>query len=581
MYDVIILNGTIYDGTGKDAYQADLAINGDRIAKIGDLKSEEASRKIDAKGKCVVPGFIEPHSHCDLSVLFWPQMTSYLQQGVTTTVGGNCGHSFGPVGDELYRAAIVDSKVGFEVAKEYFSTVTLLMPKAPAVEALKKEYGIDMDWHSFGEYIDRCNEAGMCANIVPLVGYSAIRGTIMGLDCCREASEEELDQIEDLVRKCMEEGAFGMSTGTDPQYLPGPFATKEETIRMLKVVAEYDGIFSSHTRNYDMAKGIPDRMGGYHDMLEEALSAGVRANVSHVHTLGMGVDDASNAKAAEETLAYFEEMAAKGLDLSYDVIPSPFSMDLTVPYFATFLRPFVLWCGGRKQFAKHLESQDTRKMVHAIVDAGLYPYLDSKNLMTSIYPLLVVSRHKNHPEAIGMNLLAYAQSIEKDPLDAALDLFISDPDMGTDMALPDAQTSNEILCRHEMAMPCADGFSGDKDTNFGINEDLGMLSNPMNLSCMIRWLNLHGKKRFEDSIRQITSFPAQRFAIADRGVLEEGKFADIVILDKDGLVSHDRDEDPLQYPEGIDYVFVNGQLSIDHKKQIEGVKAGRMLRKGR
>ena len=97
----------------------------------------------------------------------------------------------------------------------------------------------------------------------------------------------------------------------------------------------------------------------------------------------------------------------------------------------------------------------------------------------------------------------------------------------------------------------------------------------------IRWLTLQGKDRFEDSIRQITSYPAKRFAIKDRGVLEEGKYADIVILNKDQLVSHDRDEDPLQYPEGIDYVFVNGQLSIDHKKQIEGVKAGRMLKKER
>ncbi len=581
MYDVIILNGLIADGTGRDAYQADIAISGDRIAKIGDLKNESAEKTIDAKGSYVTPGFIEPHSHTDLSVLFWPQMTNYLEQGVTTTVGGNCGHSYGPIGDELYRAAIVDTKVGFEVGKEYFNNVTLLMPKQAAAAALKKEYGIDLDWNSFGDYIDKCNRSGMCANIVPLVGYSAVRGAVMGLDCCREATEEELDRIEDLVRQCMEEGAFGMSTGTDPQYVPGPFATKEETIRMLKVVAEYDGIFASHTRNYDMAKGVPDRMGGYHDMLEEALAAGVRANVSHVHTLGMGADDESNAKAARETLAYFEEMRDKGLDLSYDVIPSPYSMDMTVPYFATFLRPFVLWCGGRKEFAKHLQSEDTRKMVHALVDAGLYPFLDEKNLMTSIYPLLTISRHKTHPELVGMNLMAYGQSSGKSLLDAVLDLFAEDPDMGTDMALPDATTSNEILCRHEMAMPCADGFSGDKDTNIGISEDLGMLPNPMNLSCMIRWLTLHGKDRFEDSIRQITSYPAKRFAIKDRGVLEEGKYADIVILNKDQLVSHDRDEDPLQYPEGIDYVFVNGQLSIDHKKQIEGVKAGRMLKKER
>lgn len=579
MYDTIIRNGLICDGSGRDAYTADIAIEGDRIVKIGDLKDETASREIDASGKQVTPGFIDPHTHTDLSVLFWPQMTNYLEQGVTTTVGGNCGHSYGPVGDELYRAAIVDTKVGFDVAKEYFNTVTLLMPKKEAAEALKKEYGIEMNWHSFGEYIDRCNEAGMSGNIVPLVGYSAIRGTVMGLDCCREASEEELDRLEALTQQCMEEGAFGLSTGTDPQYVPGPFATKEETIRMLKVVKKYDGIFTSHTRNYDMAKGIPDRMGGYVDMLEEAKAAGVRANVSHVHTLGMGSNAEENAKAARDTLAYFEKMEAEGLDLSYDVIPSPYSMDLTVPYFAMFLRPFVLLCGGRREFARQLAANDVRKLVHTVVEQGLYPALDEGNLMASVYPILMVSRHKTHPETIGMNLLSYAQSVDKKPLDAVLDLFMEDPDMGVDMALPDAVESNEILCRHRLAMPCADGFSADMDTNLGINEDLSMLANPMNISCMIRWLLLHGKKRFEDSIRQITSYPAERFGIKDRGILKEGAYADIVVLEKDKLYSYDRDENQLQYPEGIDYVFVNGQLTIDHKKQIEGVRAGRMLKK--
>ena len=579
MYDVIIRNGFIADGTGRDAYKADIAVSGDRIARIGDLSGETAKKEIDAAGRYVTPGFIEPHSHTDLSVLFWPQMTNYLEQGVTTTVGGNCGHSYGPIGDELYRAAIVDTKVGFEVSGEYFSNVTLLMPKEPAGKALKKHYGVDLDWHSFGEYIDKCNRAGMCANIVPLAGYSAIRGSVMGLDCCREATPEELDRIEALTEQCMQEGAFGLSTGTDPNYVPGPFATKEETVRMLKVVARYGGIFASHTRNYDMASGTPDRMGGYHDMLEEALEAGVRANVSHVHTLGMGTNDEENAAAARDTLAYFEEMAAKGLDLSYDVIPSPYSMDLTVPYFAAFLRPFVLFAGGRHQLAEQLRAKDVRRMIHAVVDAGLYPVLDPKFQMGNIYPILTVSRHRSCPEAIGLSLLEWTNKTGADPLDAVLDLFAADPDMGCDMALPDAVTANEILCRHPMAMPCADGFSGDKDTDFGITGDLAMLANPMNLSCMIRWLLLHGKERFEDSVRQITSYPAERFGIPDRGTLAEGCFADIVVLNRDALGSHDREENPLQYPEGIDYVFVNGQLTIDHKVQIPGVMAGRMLKK--
>ena len=140
MFDVIIKNGMIVDGTGNTAYKADIGICGDKITKIGDLQNETSKQLIDASNKYVTPGFIEPHSHCDLSVLFYKDFTNYLEQGVTTVVGGNCGHSYGPVGDELYRSAIVDSKVSFEAAPEYFSNVTLLLPKEAGAKALKHQY---------------------------------------------------------------------------------------------------------------------------------------------------------------------------------------------------------------------------------------------------------------------------------------------------------------------------------------------------------------------------------------------------------------------------------------------------------
>ncbi|MGN1343815.1 MAG: amidohydrolase family protein [Traorella sp.] len=578
MFDIIIKNGTIVDGSGKNSYRADLGIKDDKIIKIGDLSQEGAKTTIDAQNKMVVPGFIDPHTHTDLSILFEPSMTNFLQQGVTTVVGGNCGHSYGPVGDELYRAAIVDTKVAFKADPSYFEMTKLLMPKEKAVQALKSEYGIDMDWHSFGEYLDKCNEQPMDGNIVPLVGYSAIRGTVMGLDCCREASEEEIVQMEALTRQCMEEGAYGLSTGTDPQYVPGPFATFDETVRMLKIVKEYDGIFSSHTRNYD-ALGHCDRMGGYKDMLEQALQAQVRCNVSHVHTLGMGVDEASNAKAAQDTLAYFEEMAAKGVDLSFDVIPSPYSMDMTVPYFATFLRPFVLMSGSRQHLAENFKVPDFRKMIHRVVEDGLYPLLDSKNIMTSMYPILNVSIHSN-PEYVGKNLYAYALEKQVDPLDLVMDMFSEDCDMRADMMLPDAVESNRIICQHEMAMMCSDGFSGDINMNFGLNDDLQMTPNPMNFSFAIRYLTQYAPTRFEDAIHVLTGKVADRFRIEKRGILAEGNYADIVVLDKERLHSYDRDPNPSQYPEGIDYVLVNGQITIDHKKHTNA-RNGRMLKKNR
>lgn len=576
MYDVLILGGTIVDGTGSEAYRGDIGIKGDTIAAIGDLKGEDAKQVVHAEGKTVVPGFIDAHSHADLSVLFEPSMCNYLQQGVTTVVGGNCGHSYGPVGDELYRSAIIDSKVMFQAQPSYFTMTTLLLPKEEAVKALKETYGIEMDWHSFDEYLKKCEQQPMDGNIASLVGYSAIRGAVMGMDCLREASEEEIQTMEALTRTCMEEGAFGISTGTDPQYVPGPYATFEETVRMLKIVKEYDGIFSSHTRNYD-AKGMPDRMGGYRDMLEQALASGVRCNVSHVHTLGMGNDEASNAQAARDTLAYFEEMEQKGVDLSYDVIPSPYSMDMTVPYFATFLRPFVLMCGSRAHLGESFHVPDFRKMVHTVVEAGMYDTLDSRNLMTSIYPILTISRHKNRAY-VGKNLYALSQELAMDPLDLVMDLFAQDCDMGAEMALPDAVESNRILCQHRMAMMCSDGFTGDRHMNFGLNEDIQMTPNPMNFSFVIRYLTQYAPKSFEKAIHVVSGKVAERFGIDKRGILKTGNYADIVILDREQLHSHDRDEDVFQYPEGIEQVYVNGVLTIDRKQHTHAA-AGRMLRK--
>lgn len=578
MFDVLILNGTIVDGSGAKAYQADLGIIEDRIAAIGDLKKEAAKTVVDAAGKMITPGFIDPHSHADLSVLFEPSMRNYLEQGVTTVVGGNCGHSYGPVGDELYRAAIIDTKVAFAADPSFFEMTKLLMPKEAGVKALKEQYGIEMDWHSFKEYLDKCSQQPLDGNIASLVGYSAIRGAVMGMDCLREASEEELQKMEALTRQCMEEGAYGISTGTDPQYVPGPFATFEETVRMLKIVREYDGIFSSHTRNTDK-EGRPDRMGGYHDMLNQAMEAKVRCNVSHVHTLGMGVDEASNAEAARKTLAYFEEMAAKGLDLSYDVIPSPYSMDMTVPYFATFLRPFVLMCGSRAHLAECLKAKDFRKMIHVVVEAGMYPMLDARNLMMTMYPILTVSRHVN-PAYRGKNLYALSQELKKDPLDLVLDLFAEDPDMNAEMVLPDAVESNRILCTHPMAMMCSDGFTGDKTMNFGLNDDIQMTPNPMNFSFAIRYLTNYAPASFEQAIHVLSGKVAERFKIEDRGILKPGAFADVLILDKEKLHSYDRDENVFQYPEGIEQVYVNGVLTIDHKQHTHAA-AGRILRKGK
>lgn len=575
MYDVLIKGGKLYDGTGNDAYAADIAIKGDRIVKIGDLAKETAKTVIHAEGKAVTPGFIEPHSHADLTCLIHPEMEGYLRQGVTTVVGGNCGHAMAPLGDEIYRCGIVDFAVQSKADPKYFDLITLMLPKKKAEEALKELYNIDLDWNTLEEYRKKVNESNIGCNIAPLAGYSAIRQAVMGADANREATEEELECLEAMVEQCMKEGAFGLSTGLDPQYVPGLFATDEETIRMLKVVAKYDGIFTSHTFNSRM-DGTGNRMDGYHTMLEQAKAAGVRANVSHVHVLGMAATPEDGLKAARDSVKYFEEMEADGLDISYDVIPSPYSTDFTIPYFAFFLRPFVLMSGSRAQLGKNFQVPDFRKMVHMVVDGGMFPTFDPKQPV-NYYPLLEVLKHKN-PAHVGKILASYAQELDKDPLDLVMDLFAEDPDMEANVAMAGFAEANDFLCRHRMAMPCSDGIGCGIDVNFTENEEIPLYPNPMSISFIPRFLTVHGKERPEDTIRQMTGFVAERFEIRDRGIIRENAYADLVVLDLEHIKSYDRDADPLQYPDGFYYVIVNGKVAVANKK-FENAGSGRMLSK--
>lgn len=575
MYDILIKNGMICDGTGADVYRADLGIVGEQIAAIGNLQGAEAITVIDAEGKVVTPGFIEPHSHVDLSILMNPRAEAYLQQGVTTVVGGNCGHSMGIMGDELYRSAVMDFALTAKAAPSYFNLVNLLLPRADAAAAFQELYGIDMNWHTLGEYVDVCNERGMDVNIVPLAGYSAIRNAVMGADSMREATEEELVKLEECVRQAMEDGAFGFSTGLDPQYVPGLFATDEETIRMLKIVKEYDGIFTSHTFN-TRADGSGNRMDGYRTMLEQAMAAGIRTNVSHVHVIGMAADAESAVQAAKNTLEYFYEMKEKGLDLSYDVIPSAEAIDFTIPYFAFFLRPFVLISGTRKYLAENFKVPDFRKMVHTVIDAGMFPVFDPKQPV-NYYKMIMVTKHRN-PRYVGKVFETYAQELGVNPLDLMMDMFAEDPDMEANAGAAFFDEANDILTRDAMAMPCADGFSCGVDSNYTGDEEIPLYPNPMNISFIARYLTMHGKERFEDTIHQITQYPAQRFGIEKRGVLKEGNYADVVVLSREKLHSYDKSENPLQYPEGFDAVIVNGTLTIQNKQHLD-VMAGRMLRK--
>lgn len=311
MLDLLIKNGLIYDGTGGEAYTADIGVAGDRIVQIGSIR-EDAARVIDAAGKVITPGFIDPHCHVDTTIILAPQMESYLKQGVTTVVGGNCGHAIAPMGPEVFRGPLLDAKLTNRISPGYFEDFPMMFSRPDAEAAFREEDGIELNWNSLGQFMDMCDGLPMGGNLALLAGYSAIRSAVMGMDCLRPATEEELDQLEQMTRECMEAGAFGLSIGRAPQYVPGPMASLEEMTRMLRVMKEYDSIFASHTYNVS-PEGKFDRMGGYREMVELAKVTDVRMNVSHAHVMGMAVTSEQAVEAAQATLDYCRQCCGRRL----------------------------------------------------------------------------------------------------------------------------------------------------------------------------------------------------------------------------------------------------------------------------
>ncbi|MGC2872376.1 amidohydrolase family protein [Ihubacter sp. mB4P-1] len=585
MFDVLIENGLVCDGTGKPFYMADIGITGDQITYIGnhqaagDGNTPAAKKVIDAAGKVVTPGFIDPHTHVDLSVLSAPEMEPYLKQGVTTVVTGNCGYSLAPQGKETLYYAERDLTFLEEAGAADEDMNPLIFEKERGARALKERLGVDLDWQTFSEFAEKCARLPLGCNMAPLAGHSAIRTAVMGVDCQRAATEAEICAMEQEVRLAMEAGAFGMSTGRDPIYLPGPFAEDKEITRLLRRVSAYDGIFASHTYNYD-GNGASDRMGGYAEMFRQADGLPLKVHVSHVHVMGMAENPAQAVQAAQKTLDYFARMRGEGLNLTYDVIPDPACADFTQVSFGYYIKPLVKLAGTRARLAEMLKEPAFRETVHAMIADGQLPALDACG-ETCWLPEFSILEHKN-PAYQGRGIPDIAEEMGLEMADAMMHLFAEDPDMAADLVAPDFGEAVDLLCMDACAMPCSDGSSYAKETNLTGDAEMPLYPNSMNLSYIPRYLNRYGAgddRVFAEAVRKASGFVAERFAIKGRGVIREGNFADLVILDRGNLHSFDEDANPLQDPLGIDYVLVNGQMAVE-KGRFAGGGAGRVLRKG-
>lgn len=576
-FDILIKNGTIIDGTGKDKYNADIGIIDDKIVEIGNLENVKAIKIIDAHGKYVAPGFIDAHSHGDQTMLVWPQNENYVMQGVTTIIAGSCGFSPAPIKD-VYQFNLWESKAILEVEPSYLAFGKNQFDLEKSKRAIKKVYGVDIDWSTMGEYFSKIENEKISVNYCPIVGHSQIRTATMGYDCSRPAKPEEIEEMKKLLLQAIEDGVIGMSTGLD--YNPGMFATTEELIELAKVLKEYNLLYTTHQRSFDVnnPQGGLNIEAGLKETLKIAEETGVKTQISHIVSIKHTDTPEMNIVGARNTIKLIEDSNNKGANIAYDVIPNIDGGVFRYEYLAGMFRIYVMMAGNLEQFVKNLSVPDSRAYIEEAMENVGMKYLFFSNL-PNWEDCLSISDTKVK-KYIGKTIKELAEESGKKPISKMLDIIVEDPytKIKINMVSVVSKEAVKVFTTHPIGMISADIFTCDKDADFNLEKPLNYAPNPNTFSYTIKAIKEYGKERLEDTIRAMTGYTAEWFGIKDRGTLEKNKFADIVIFDLEKLKGYDEEIDYKQYPEGINYVIVNGKLTSTNKIHL-GVKAGKVLKK--
>lgn len=577
-FDILILNALICDGTGKSAYSADIGINGDRVARIGDLKTDSAARLIDAHGLIVAPGFIDMHSHADCTLLLFPNAQSLLRQGVTTIVGGNCGTSPAPLESvylmqcwELDFWQEIDPFVFYENSFQDLETVR---------RYFREHLGYDINWSSFGEFLERMESARCAVNYVPLVGHGQVRAQVLGLDNARPATDEEADTIASKLREAMAAGAWGVSTGLD--YAPGAFADEAELIKAVSAAGAYGGLYATHWRRTGIRKGHGQRRGKIDGILE-ALSlaerGGAKLQISHIlsgYDIFPATDTELALAAVCATLAPIDSALDAGQPVAFDAIPNTGGGIDILPWLARYFQPWVRQSGSVEGFIRNLRAKDYREYIKRSIERGDWYLLSSQAQPDWDKRLTVIRSGK--PERIGKNIRALCTESGEGPLDMLFSLLLEDPDTLVDQKMFLPETVREFL-KHPRAMVGSDSFALDKTGIYGLQNPPYIMPHPNTYCAFPNFLLHYASGTLEQAIHQLTQRPAQWLGLTKRGTLREGNFADIVILNPKALATNESYCEPRNFPNGIDTVLVNGVIAVENGRESEK-RPGRVLRRG-
>ena len=529
-YDLLIKNGRIIDGSGRPGYMADLAIKGDRIVRIGNLKNAKAARVIDAAGMVVAPGFIDMLGQSETYLLIDPRVMSKVMMGVTTEVTGE-GDSIAPVNERLIKEQ----------------------------EDFNRRFNLTIDWRTLGEYFQRLEKQGSGVNLATFVGATQVRAYVVGFDN-RPPTAAELEQMKQLVAAAMKDGALGLSTSL--QYVPARFAKTDEIVELAKVAHQYGGIYATHQRSE--ANALDESLA---EVFEIARRARIPVEIWHLKTAYK-----KNWGRMPEVLAKITQARAQGLDITADVYPyiaGSTSLSACLP-------PWALE-GGTEKMLSRLRDLRIRQQLKKEITT------DSKE-WENIYlgsggpsGVLIGSVVNPDLEALqGKRVSQIAEEQNKDPLDALFDLILADHGQTGAIYFMMSEADLRAAMKAPFVSFCTDSGARalDGPLSTAKSHPRGWGSYPRILG---RYVRDEHELTLEQAIHKMTGMPAKRVGLRDRGLLREGFYADLTMFDPKRVVDRATFEMPNQYPEGINYVIVNGQISVDDGKRTSAL-AGRALR---
>lgn len=528
-YDLIIRRGVIYDGRGDAPYEGDVAVNGDRIAALGNIGTASGREEIDAAGLAIAPGFINMLSWANESLLADGRSQSDIRQGVTLEVLGE-GSSMGPLNDAMKEER----------------------------KARQDDIQYDITWTTLAEYLQELVHRGVSTNVTSFVGAATVRVRHLGHDD-RPPTPEELDAMRADVAQAMEEGAVGLSSALI--YAPGCYADTDELVALASVVAEHDGLYISHVRNE--GRRLLEALDEFFTILRRA---GVRGEIYHLKAAGV-----SNWPLLEKAIAKIEAALAEGLDVSADMYTyaaSSTGLDAVMP-------PWVRE-GGFDAWRDRLQNADIRARVREEMERD---DVDWENMFTATGPdrmLLVGFRNEALRPLIGRTLAGVAAERGIPPAELAMNLVVEDESRVSVVY----HSMSEENVRRKVALPWM-SFGSDAQALATEGVFLKTSTHPRAYGTFARLLGRYVRDEgiipMEEAIRRLTSFPASRLRLAGRGQLAPGSHADIVVFDPQTIQDHATFEDPHRYSTGVRDVLVNG-APVLRDGEHTGAFPGRVVR---